>query len=186
MIEIVIDGTNFGGKTPLVARLIERLEETGLSVRTASPYREVEVYSRWDDDPIGAARTITAIMSRHRDAAAGADVFVWDRGWPTCFIATKNPAARAFFRPLPRLTYLLLNTAETTQRKVAKYGIREDAYPWMHRRKLQDEISYETLADLQAGDFRRCFTPTLEDSRFDLELVSGEIMADSLRPHPDP
>ena len=175
LIEVVIDGTNFGGKTPLVARLVERMRERGRRVETASPYREREVYPLWDDDPIGAARILHEVMAQHRARAAGADVLVWDRGWPTCYIATANPAAREFFEPRPRLTFLLLNTGETTERKVRKYGISETAYPWMHRRRLRDEISYRELAARFAADVR-CFTPTHDDSRFDLELVSGEIV----------
>lgn len=173
-IDVVIDGTNFGGKTPLVARLIERLHTHGLRIATASPYREEEVYKLWDENPIGAARIIHQIMQKHRLRGADADVFVWDRGWPTCYVATANSAARSFFAPLPRLTFLLLNTAETTEKKVNKYKLAEQAYPWMHRHRLRDEISYEELAK-QFYTEVSCFHPTLEDSRFDLELVSQEI-----------
>jgi hypothetical protein len=177
-LEIVIDGTNFGGKTPLVARLIERLAGRGWRVATASPYRELEVYPLWDTAPVAAADAICAIMDAHRARAAGADLIVWDRGWPTCFISTRAPVARRRFLPLPLHTFLLLNTAENTERKVRKYNLAPDAYPWMHRHRLRDEISYEQLAR-QFPDETRGFSPTLEDNRFDLELVSGEILAEA-------
>jgi hypothetical protein len=176
-LEIVIDGTNFGGKTPLVTRLLERMAARGWRAETAAPYREIEVYSLWDTDPVAAATTVTTIMARHRQRAAGADLLLWDRGWPTCFIATRNAAARRCFVPLPALSYLLLNTAATTERKVRKYGIPEETYPWMHRHRLRDEISYEQLAR-HFPDETRCFSPTLDDQRFDLDLVSGEILAE--------
>lgn len=177
MIEVVIDGTNFGGKTPLVQRLLERIRERGKSVATASPYREVEVYGLWDDAPEDAAAQIAARMAAHRESAGGVDVFVWDRGWPTCFMSTRNAAARRLFWPLPRLSFLLLNTAAATEKKVRKYGLSEEVFPWMFRKRLRDEISYEDLARLFADDLR-VFRPTLEDDRFDLELVSGEILAE--------
>lgn len=185
MIEIVIDGTNFGGKTPLVARLIEALRAQGLSVETASPYREVEVYSLWDDRPAEAAGVICATIEAHRQRAAGADVFVWDRGWPTCFIATRDPAARRLFLPLPPLTFVLLNTAAATEKKVKKYGISEHAYPWMHRRRLRDESTYDDLCRRFADDLR-VFRPTLDDDRFDLDLVAAEILAEAAAALADP
>src|SRR5688500_78709 len=66
-IEVVIDGTNFGGKTPLVARLLELLAARGWSAGSASIYREGEVYDRWDDDPVGAAATLVGRMQTHRE-----------------------------------------------------------------------------------------------------------------------
>ncbi len=175
LLELVIDGTNFGGKTPLVNCLVERLRAQNLQVETASPYREVEVYTLWDENPIGAARLVLEIMNRHRQRARGADVLVWDRGWPTCYIATANSAARALFQPLPLLTFLLLNTAEVTAKKVQKYALPQQSYPWMHRHRLKDEISYEQLARDLAPQVC-CFRPTLPDSRFDLDLVSARIL----------
>lgn len=174
-IDVVIDGTNFGGKTPLVGHLISKLRAQGFRVETASPYKEVEVYSMWDANPIGAARIICERMQQHRARAADADVFVWDRGWPTCYVATANSAARSFFEPLPPLTFLLLNTAEVTQRKVHKYNLNQQVYPWMYGHRLKDEISYQELARRFPQEVR-CFHPTLEDSRFDLEHVTHEIL----------
>lgn len=173
-VEVVIDGTNFGGKTPLVTRLLEVLAARGWLADSASVYREGEVYSRWDDDPVGAAATIVARMQAHRRRLAHLDVLVWDRGWPTCFVSTRDPAARRLFVPLPPLTFILLNSAAATAKKVAKYGLTSDAFPWMHGRRLKDEISYEQLCRLFSDDIRS-FTPTLPDDRFDLDLVAGEI-----------
>lgn len=176
-IEVVIDGTNFGGKTPLVTRLIEQLHERGLSVTTASPYREIEVYALWDDAPWQAAQAICERMAAHREQSREVDVIVWDRGWPTCFVSTRDPAARRLFLPLPPLTFVLLNTAETTERKVQKYGISPEQYPWMHRHRLRDEMPYRELVRRFADDVR-AFEPTLDESRFDLDLVSSEILGE--------
>lgn len=174
-VELVIDGTNFGGKTPLVARVLDHLVARGWSAGSASVYREGEVYSRWDDDPLGAAATIVARMRAHRERLADRDVVVWDRGWPTCFVSTRDAAARRLFLPLPPLTFILLNSAAATAKKVAKYGLSADSFPWMHGRRLRDEISYEQLCRLFPDDLRS-FTPTLADDRFDLDLVAGEIV----------
>lgn len=173
--EVVIDGTNFGGKTPLVTRLVELLRGRGWRVEAASPYRETEVYPLWDDDPAAAAGEICRLMDAHRERSAGADVIVWDRGWPTCFVSTRSRDARRLFLPLPPLTFLLLNTATATEKKVKKYGLSPDAYPWMHQHRLRDAIPYEELARVFA-DHLRAFTPTLDDDRFDLDLVAGEII----------
>ncbi len=176
-VEVVIDGTNFGGKTPLVARLLEVLAARGWLAGTAAVYREGEVYARWDDDPVGAAATIVGRMQAHRERLAEVDVIVWDRGWPTCFVSTRSAAARRRFLPLPPLTFVLLNSAAATAKKVAKYGLPAAAVPWMHGQRLADEISYEQLARHFPDDLRG-FTPTLADDRFDLELVAGEIAAE--------
>lgn len=177
MIEIVIDGTNFGGKTPLVERLLARLEADGWVTYTASPYRDIEVYDLWDQAPEEAARRIVARMEEHRSKARACEIMVWDRGWPTCFVSTKNTVARRLFLPLPKLTYLLLNTAEATAKKVRKYGLSPEVYPWMYGHKLRDAISYEELAKIFADNLR-AFRPTLEDDRFDLDLVAAEILAE--------
>jgi len=176
-IEVVIDGTNFGGKTPLVARLLERLAARGWLVGSASVYREGEVYAQWDADPVGAAATIVGRMQAHRERLTDVDVIVWDRGWPTCFISTRHAAARRLFLPLPPLTFILLNSAAATAKKVAKYGLKPAAVPWMHDRRLKDEISYEQLCRLFPNELRS-FAPTLADDRFDLDLVAGEIVAE--------
>lgn len=176
-VEVVIDGTNFGGKTPLVARLLERLAARGWSAGSASVYREGEVYTRWDDDPVGAATTLVERMRVHRERLAHLDVLVWDRGWPTCFVSTRNPVARRLFLPLQPLTFILLNSAAATAKKVAKYGLTPDAFPWMHGQRLRDEISYAQLCRLFPDDLRS-FAPTLADDRFDLDLVAGEIAAE--------
>lgn len=176
-LELVIDGTNFGGKTPLVTRLLEEFTTRGWPAESAAVYREGEVYAQWDDDPIGAAATIVGRMQAHRERLTHLAVLVWDRGWPTCFVSTRNPAARRLFLPLPPLTYILLNSAAATAKKVAKYALTPEAVPWMHGRRLRDEISYEQLCRHFADDLRS-FTPTLADDRFDLDLVAGEIAAD--------
>jgi hypothetical protein len=173
-VEVVIDGTNFGGKTPLVARLLEMLAARGWLADSASVYREGEVYSRWDDDPVGAAATIVGRMQAHRERGEHLDVLVWDRGWPTCFVSTRDAAARRLFLPLQPLTFVLLNSAAATAKKVAKYGLTPETFPWMHGRRLKDEISYEQLCRLFSDDLRT-FAPTLADDRFDLDLVAGEI-----------
>lgn len=176
-VEVVIDGTNFGGKTPLVARLLELFAARGWLAGSASVYREGEVYDRWDDDPVGAAGTIVGRMQAHRERLAHLDVLVWDRGWPTCFVSTHSAAARRLFLPLQPLTSILLNSAAATAKKVAKYGLVPEAFPWMHGRRLRDEISYEQLCRLFSDDLRS-FVPTLADDRFDLDLVAGEIAAE--------
>lgn len=179
-VELVIDGTNFGGKTPLVGRLLQLLGERGWSADSASVYREGELWAQWDDDPVGAATTIVARMQAHRERLADRDVLVWDRGWPTCFVSTRSAAARRLFLPLQPLTFILLNSPAATAKKVAKYGLGADAFPWMHGRRLRDEISYEQLCRLFPDDLRS-FTPTLADDRFDLDLVAGAI-ADEVAP----
>ncbi len=176
-VEVVVDGTNFGGKTPLVARLLELLAARGWSVGSASVYREGEVYSRWDDDPVGAAATIVGRMQSHRARLADVDVLVWDRGWPTCFVSTRNAEARRRFLPLQPLTFVLLNSAAATAKKVAKYGLTSATVPWMHGQRLKDEMSYEHLCRRFTDDVRS-FTPTLADDRFDLDLVAGEIVTE--------
>jgi hypothetical protein len=176
-VEVVVDGTNFGGKTPLVARLIERFAARGWLADSASVYREGEVYSQWDDDPVGAAATIVGRMQAHRERLDHLDVLVWDRGWPTCFVSTRSAVARRLFLPLPPLTFILLNTAAATDKKVAKYGLSPDVFPWMHGQRLRDEMSYAQLCHLFPDDLRS-FAPTLADDRFDLDLVAGEIAAE--------
>jgi hypothetical protein len=176
-VEVVIDGTNFGGKTPLVARLLELLADRGWSAGSASVYREGEVHAQWDDDPVGAATTIVGRMRTHRERLAGVDVLVWDRGWPTCFISTRDAAARRLFLPLQPLTFVLLNSAAATAKKVAKYGLTPATFPWMHGQRLRDETTYEQLCRRFSDDLRS-FAPTLDDDRFDLDLVAGEIVAE--------
>ena len=176
-VEVVIDGTNFGGKTPLVARLLALSAARGWLAESASVYREVEVYARWNDDPVGAAATIVGRMQAHRERLAQHDVLVWDRGWPTCFVSTRNAAARRLFLPLQPRTFILLNSAAATAKKVAKYDLAPGAFPWMHGQRLTDEISYEQLCRHFPEDIRS-FSPTLPDDRFDLDLVAGEIAAE--------
>lgn len=117
-LEVVVDGTDGAGKTPCVELLCERFRRRGLEVATHAPYREREVYPLWEAAPERAARIIVEIMQRFRDTRPDADVLVWDRGWPTAFITTEDPEARALFRPLPTLTVLLLSTMARTRRRV--------------------------------------------------------------------
>lgn len=98
-------------------------------------------------------------------------------GWPTCFISTRHAAARRLFLPLPPLTFVLLNSAAATAKKVAKYRLTPAAVPWMHDRRLKDEIDEQTV-QLFPNDLRS-FAPTLADDRFDLDLVASEIAAEA-------
>jgi hypothetical protein len=117
-IDVVVDGTDGAGKTACVRFLVDRWMRRGLAVASHAPYREQEVYPLWAAEPERAAQIITGIMARFRTAHPGADVVVWDRGWPTAFVTTTDPRARALFEPLPPLTVLLLSTTDRTRAKV--------------------------------------------------------------------
>jgi phosphoribosylaminoimidazole-succinocarboxamide synthase len=122
-LEIVIDGTDAGGKTPCVEALCRSLA-AGRTVRSCAPFRVQEVYDLWERDPGRAADIIRAIMDDFRRAHAAADVIVWDRGWPTVWVSTTDVQARETLLPFPDLTVLLLNTVETTRRKVEQNGLQ--------------------------------------------------------------
>jgi hypothetical protein len=131
-IDVVVDGTDGAGKTACVRFLIDRWTRRGLAAVAHAPYREEEVYPLWAAEPERAAQIITRIMARFRTAHASADVVVWDRGWPTAFVSTTDPRARAAFEPLPPLTVLLLSSAERTRAKARALNlpgvwVRDDA-----------------------------------------------------------
>jgi hypothetical protein len=116
-IDVVVDGTDGAGKTACVHFLLDRWTRRGLAVASHAPYREQEVYPLWAAEPERAAQIITGIMARFRAAHSSADVVVWDRGWPTAFVSTTDPRARAAFEPLPPLTVLLLSSTDRTRAK---------------------------------------------------------------------
>lgn len=123
-LEIVVDGTDGAGKTSFVTYLLEHCRSLGLRADTYAPYREREVYPLWADEPERAAQIVTEILARRRAESAHLDVLIWDRGWPTAYITTTDPRARAMFLPLPSITVLLLGTPEMTRAKVRTHGAR--------------------------------------------------------------
>jgi hypothetical protein len=170
MLEVTIDGTNFGGKTVLVDTLLAKLS----SVKTfvSNPFKELDVYSLWPTQPIEAARRIFRYMERLREQQEKTDVLIWDRGWPTIYMATRSVSARVLFPPTEP-TFLLLNTRETLNKKLKKYGLTKDKFPWMHGPTLPDETSYEELAE-QFKDQTKVFRPD-ENGLFDLSGLSDTI-----------
>lgn len=123
-LELVVDGTDGAGKTSFVTHLLEHCRSLGLRTASYAPYREREVYPLWADEPERAAQIITEILDRRRAESAHLDVLIWDRGWPTAYITTDHPRARAAFLPLPPVTVLLLGTPEMTRAKVRTHGAR--------------------------------------------------------------
>src|SRR5258708_7237560 len=120
-IEIVIDGTDCGGKTPCVEAL-RRAFATIASVRICAAFRVREVYPLWETGPRPAAAIIGEVMDEVR-LTDTSDVILWDRGWPTVWVSTDDPVARNLLLPFPDLTILLLNSVETTHAKAAKNGL---------------------------------------------------------------
>lgn len=177
MFDLVIDGTDGAGKTPLVQQLIAHLSATH-SVATCAPYRVREVFPLWQSRPTQAAQIITEIMadfrSRHPD-----DLIVWDRGWPTAWVSTTVAAAKAAFEPLPDLTVLLLNTTAVTRMRAAKH---QSTAPWMTQEALIEgfNASYRDLADHPPTPNLLTFYPD-EHGRFDLDRCTQEITAHILR-----
>ncbi len=171
-IEIVIDGTDCAGKTPLVQKLQELLRNKGLQTANFAPYRVTEVYPLWKDSPVLAARTIVDIMNDFRRQSPHHDVIIWDRGWPTAFINTASQAARALFPKFPDVTVLLLNSVATTVEKVNKYKL--DA-PWLTDpdTRDRDNLAYHQLPSTIEVPMLT-FKPN-EDGMFDLDLVAGAI-----------
>ncbi len=123
-LEIVVDGTDGAGKTRFVTYLLEHCRSLGLLAASHAPYREREVYPLWADEPERAAQLITEVLARRRAEGHPLDVRIWDRGWPTAYITTDHPRARAAFLPLPAVTILLLGTPEMTRAKVRTHGAR--------------------------------------------------------------
>jgi len=173
MFEVTIDGTNFGGKTVLVDTLLTKLSLASVKTFVSNPFKELNVYPLWPKEPIEAARRIFRYMEQLREQQQGkVDVLIWDRGWPTVYMATRNVSARILFPPTEP-TFLLLNTRETLNKKLKKYGITKEKFPWMHGPTLPDETSYEELAE-QFKDKTKAFRPD-ENGLFDLTSLSDTI-----------
>lgn len=174
-LELTIDGTNFGGKTPLVALLVSKLGQLR-SVECCNPFKAQprDLYPLWAEAPVEAAGLVAALMRQHREASR-AEVLIWDRGWPTVHMATRCAEARALVPPTAP-TFVLLNTAATTATKVAKYGLTAATHPWMCGAHLPDETPYEVLVDEHSDCVAGVFRPG-EDGVFDLEMVASAILA---------
>lgn len=169
-LEIVVDGTDSGGKTPCVEALY-RAFAVDRNVQTCAPFRVREVYHLWDLEPRRAAAIIRSIMDDFRHNSASADLIIWDRGWPTVWVSTANSTARGALLPFPDLTVLLLNSMATTRRKAAEHGLQaiwvndpalvrryHDAYHALPR-----EVSESNLA---------AFFPD-QDGRYDYATLSA-------------
>jgi thymidylate kinase len=170
--EIVVDGTDSGGKTPCVEALYRALA-ADRDVRTCAPFRVQEVYPLWEREPRRAAAVIRAIMDDLRRASAAADVIIWDRGWPTVWVSTTDPAARAALLPFPDLTVLLLNSMETTIRKAEKHGLRSI---WVSDRKLVRRYhdAYHALPGEVKGGHLATFFPA-PDGRYDYATICTNV-----------
>jgi len=169
-IEIVVDGTDSGGKTPCVQAL-HHIFGANRNVHTCAPFRLQEVYHLWNREPRRAATIIRSIMDDFRHDSASAEMIIWDRGWPTVWVSTADSIARDALLPFPDLTILLLNTMEATSRKVAKHGLQaiwvndpalvrhfHDAYHALPR-----EVSESNLAAFFPGP----------DGRYDYATISA-------------
>lgn len=173
--EIVVDGTDCGGKTPLVQVLVRRFEAEQVSVATAAPFKEVEVYPLWKSDPLTASHRICDAMRRFRQANRDKSVLIWDRGWPTVFVSTDLPEARNLCLPYPHLTVLLLNTEQTILEKIAKHKLTGE---WLlqpeTRRRFID--AYHALAAEPESVPMRVYHANLE-GRFELEQIAVDVVA---------
>ena len=109
--EIVVDGTDGGGKSPLVANLVTTLSSAGLKVGTQAPYRVWEVYPLWESDPIRAARTIVAVMQAFRSQIIAGLIshFVGPRLAHGFLSPPPRKRHGRFFYPFQNLPSLLLN-----------------------------------------------------------------------------
>jgi hypothetical protein len=167
-IEIVIDGTDSSGKTPCVEALC-RTFEIDRNVCTCAPFRVQEVYHLWAREPQRAAALIRSIMGDFRRANAAADLIVWDRGWPTVWVSTTDSVARGALLPFPDLTLLLLNSMETTRRKVQKHGLQAI---WVNdpalARRYHD--AYHALPGAVGEDSLAAFFPAA-DGRYDYATI---------------
>lgn len=171
MLEIVVDGTDSAGKTPLVECLAPLLARR-FTVAVHAPYRVEEVFPLWAASPDEAARIVTGHMQTFRVAHATTDVVVWDRGWPTAWVSTADAAARSRFLPFPALTVLLLNTLATTEAKVRKHGLTG---VWVTEPDLRERFNAAHHA-LDPGPEVRVarFTPDAA-GRFDIPRVCDAI-----------
>ncbi len=173
--EIVVDGTDCGGKTPLVHKLVQRFADDRVPVTTAAPFKDVEVYPLWKSDPLMAARRINDVICRFRDENRGKTVLVWDRGWPTVFVSTESRLARKACLPFPDLTVLLLNTEQTILEKVAKHRLTGE---WLLQSETRRRFiaAYQALADNhEPADMIVYCADT--DGRFDLEKIAADVVA---------
>jgi hypothetical protein len=172
-IDVVVDGTDGAGKTACVRFLVDRWRQRGLAAFSHAPYREQEVYPLWAAEPARAARIITGIMARFRAAHPSADVVVWDRGWPTAFVTTTDPGARAAFEPLPPLTVLLLSSTDRTRAKARALDLRGE---WVRDDALVEHYNaaYHALGDAPSD---RKLLRVLPDAAgtFDFEHIAREL-----------
>jgi hypothetical protein len=171
-IEIVVDGTDSGGKTPCVAALCERFA-AGRNVSSCAPFRVEEVYGLWEREPCRAAEIIRSIMDDFRSRHGSSDLIVWDRGWPTAWVSTADPLARQLLLPFPNLTVLLLNSMETTRTKTEKYGLRS---VWVTDpallRRYHD--AYHALPSAMTGASISAFFPAA-DGRYDYREIGERV-----------
>jgi len=179
-LEIVVDGTDSGGKTPCVEALSGAFA-ADRKVRTCAPFRVQEVYHLWDHEPRRAAGIIRSIMDDFRHQSAAADLIIWDRGWPTVWVSTTDATARGALLPFPDLTVLLLNSMEATRRKVEQHGLQAI---WVNDpglvRRYHD--AYHALPR-EAGDATvTAFLPSADD-RFDYATIAAYVR-DKLRLDP--
>lgn len=173
-LEIVVDGTDGAGKTPCVELFCERFRQRGVVVASHAPYREREVYPLWESAPERAARIIVEIMQRFRHAHSGAELFIWDRGWPTAYISTDDVRARALFRPLPTLTLLLLSTIARTRRQASKHP-HAGVWATDEARVRRYSAAYHGLEAPNESDVLRVF-PDASDM-FDLPAIGEAVDA---------
>ena len=167
-VEIVVDGTDSGGKTPCVEAL--RLAfAPDCNVQTCAPFRVREVYHLWEHEPRRAAATIRSIMDGFRCANGAADMIIWDRGWPTVWVSTADNIARDSMLPFPELTVLLLNFIETTKSKAEKYGLQAI---WLTDPTLLHRYhdAYHALPREVCDDRVAAFSPNSE-GRFDYSMI---------------
>ncbi|MEO7733456.1 MAG: hypothetical protein ABIY55_21010 [Kofleriaceae bacterium] len=174
-IDVVVDGTDGAGKTACVRFLLERWRRRGLAVASHAPYREHEVYPLWAAEPARAAQIITGSMTRFRTAHPSADVVVWDRGWPTAFVTTSDPRARAAFEPLPPLTVLLLSSTDRTRAKAQALDLRG---VWLRDEALVEHYNaaYHALGAPADGALRRVVPDA--SGMFDFEHIARALEPD--------
>lgn len=167
-LEIVVDGTDSGGKTPCVKAL--RLAfAVSRNVQTCAPFRVQEVYPLWEHEPRRAAAAIRSVMNSFRRDNAIADLIIWDRGWPTVWVSTTDAVAREAMLPFPNLTVLLLNAIETTKSKGEKYGLRAIwATDLMLVRRYHD--AYHDLPRQVSDNGVAAYYPA-SDGRFDYSII---------------
>jgi hypothetical protein len=169
-LEIVVDGTDSGGKTPCVEALY-RTFAADRNVRCCAPFRVREVYGLWAAESRRAAAIIRSIMDEFRHANAAADLILWDRGWPTVWVSTADPAARRTLLPFPDLTVLLLNSMQTTIGKARKHGLQAI---WVNDpalvRRYHD--AYHALPREVSGSNLAAFFPA-EEGRYDYAAITA-------------